>query len=180
MAGENVVLIDHNPKWKQIYDGEVVALREALSASPLRLHHIGSTSVEGMVARPIVDILGVVDRTTQLATLEEPIVELGFRKLERESSKERLLFRKKNPDISAPHMMADFVQLLILPQRARETEELLIFRDYLRSHTAAVHDFNRLKLDLQGKHRGDAAAYEKGKKRFIRSLLAAATYDRAG
>jgi len=59
---ENIVVVDYNPKWRQLFEKEKHLIEFAINKLKIWIEHIGSTAVEGLIAKPIVDIqLGIKD-----------------------------------------------------------------------------------------------------------------------
>jgi len=71
-------VVDYSSSWPDLYDQEAAMLREALGATLIRCHHIGSTSVPGLAAKPIIDILLEVQSVGQLDEMNEAMRDLGY------------------------------------------------------------------------------------------------------
>lgn len=73
------MLLDHDPLWAGRFETEAAALRRALGTVALEIHHIGSTAVHGLVAKPIIDILVVATGLEPLDARRPSLEREGFR-----------------------------------------------------------------------------------------------------
>jgi GrpB-like predicted nucleotidyltransferase (UPF0157 family) len=120
-----ITLAGYDPAWPALFDREAARIRAALGGAVLRLEHVGSTSVPGLSAKPIIDIvLVVVDSSDEPAYV--PIMEAaGYRLAVREPEwHEHRLF--KGPDTN--------VNLHVFSAGCRELDRMVGFRDWLRTH----------------------------------------------
>ncbi len=152
-----IILTEPNPAWKGWYAEEEALLQAALSG--VALHHIGSTSVEGIWAKPIVDILALAGPEADFTALEEAICASGYRCMSREEN--RLSFNKGY----TPEGFAQRVFHLHL-RRVGDQDELY-FRDYLRAHPEAAKAYETLKLSLWKPFEHNRDGYTAAKTDFI-------------
>ena len=122
-----VTLLEYDPEWPNQFDREASRIRSVLGNKVLQLEHVGSTSVPGLCAKPIIDILLVVidsaNETTYAPDLEKAGYTLRIR--EPEWFEHRLL---KGPDTD--------INLHVFSEGASEVNRMLRFRDWLRSNNA--------------------------------------------
>jgi GrpB-like predicted nucleotidyltransferase (UPF0157 family) len=134
-----ISIVDYDPQWPELYQREADRIRFALGERVLRLEHTGSTSVPGLAAKPIVDMLLVVansaDEDAYLPALQGAGYALRIR--EPEWYEHRML---KGPDTD--------VNLHVLSSDCPEIDRILRFRDWLRSHAADRDLYSRTKLTL--------------------------------
>lgn len=120
-----IQLADYDPKWPQLYAREEARIRQALGARALRVEHAGSTSVPGLIAKPIIDIVLVVadagDEASYLPALEAQGYVLRIRE---PGWFEHRMF--KGPDTD--------VNLHVYGEGCTEVDRMLRFRDWLRTH----------------------------------------------
>lgn len=118
-----IVLEDYDPTWPHRFHLEAAKIRAVLGPAALCVEHVGSTSVPGLAAKPIVDILLVVENSANedsyLAALEEAGYVLRVREPDFE---EHRMFRTPEKD----------VHVHIFSPGSREVERLLLLRDHLR------------------------------------------------
>jgi RimJ/RimL family protein N-acetyltransferase len=151
---KKVVVEPYQEEWEEAFSRERDLLKKSL---PIDFFHIGSTSVPGCAAKPIIDIMGVAQDVTLLDTLELE----GYEALGENGMKQRRFFRKK--DASAVH-------LHIFEESDPEVERHLRFTNYLRSHPKAVQEYSLLKEQLAKKYPEDILKYIQGKEKLIREM----------
>ncbi|MCV6585535.1 MAG: GrpB family protein [Marinibacterium sp.] len=156
-----VSLCPHDPAWVLAFDREARAIALALAPWPIRLHHIGSTSVAGCIAKPIIDLLGTVGDLDRFDAVSDAISGLGYEAMGALGIEGRRYFRKFDLDGARSHHLHVFTAGS--PHVARH----LAFRDYLRAHPKVVAAYGRLKTDLIASGAGAWEAYIDGKAGFV-------------
>lgn len=159
-----IVLSGYKKEWKQMYENERKLLLHLAGRDHVeRISHIGSTAVEGLLAKPTIDILLEIDRECDLPKLILAVEKEGY-----------IYVRKpRNPP---PHMM--FMKGYTLQGFAKRVYHLhvryagdwdeLYFRDYLKRHREAAEEYGKLKIGLQKKYEHDRDAYTRAKTDFVR------------
>ncbi len=127
------------------------------------LHHIGSTAIPGIVAKPVIDLLGVVPSVGVLDRREQQLVALGYEAMGEFGIPGRRYFRKKTPDGDPTH------HLHVFATGSPEIDRHLDFRDYLRAFPAEAAAYAALKQDLATRA-GSRDEYSDGKTEFIRAI----------
>jgi len=122
---DTIYLAPYNPAWPAMFSELAGRVRDALSEQALLLEHVGSTSVEGLSAKPIIDMLLIVADSSQETTYVPPLEARGFalRRREPEWFEHRLL---KSTDIKA--------NLHVFSTECPEIDRMLTFRDWLRAN----------------------------------------------
>ncbi|QLB50279.1 GrpB family protein [Streptococcus sanguinis] len=155
-------LREHQAAWEDWYEAERLRL---LSFWPehqiVRLSHIGSTSVETIWAKPIVDILMEIPEETDMAAMRELLLKNGY--LLMSESQWRMSFNKGY----TPSGFAERVFHLHLRYEGDHDE--LYFRDYLQEHPAVAKDYEKLKLSLWKQYEHNRDAYTEAKTNFIKN-----------
>jgi GrpB-like predicted nucleotidyltransferase (UPF0157 family) len=155
----------YDPIWPRLYAWEAARIRSALGERVIRLEHAGSTSVPGLAAKPIIDIvLEVPDATDEAAYL--PAMEAAgyvLRLREPHWFQHRLL---KGPDTD--------INLHLFSAGCPETDQMLLFRDRLRSHTGDRELYERVKRELAVPPWTSVQQYADAKTAVIRAILARA------
>ena len=159
-----IVLAPHNPAWAAAFEREAAAIRDALSDLPMALHHIGSTAIPGIVAKPVIDMLGGVPALDVLDVRADRLVALGSEALGEFGLPGRRYFRKDAPDGTRTHQLHVFVN------GSPEVQRHLDFRDYLRAFSAKAVEYATLKQELAARYGGDMKAYSNGKSDFVREV----------
>lgn len=162
----------YNPEWPAIFNAEAFKIKEALGPNCIAVHHIGSTSVPGLSAKSVIDIIGVVkDPEKTIRFLED----LGFQYKGEYNIPMRFYFNRSEGIETNLH---------IYEEGHPEIELNLFFRDYLRQHPDARNEYSKLKEDLlkekssYEKNNSPFTGYNLGKDAFIRKVLKAANFNR--
>lgn len=156
-----IFLREHDAAWKDWYEAERLRLLSFMPEHQIvRLSHIGSTSVETIWAKPIVDILLEIPIETDMAAMRESLLQNGY--LLMSESKGRMSFNKGY----TPSGFAERVFHLHLRYEGDHDE--LYFRDYLQEHHAVAKDYEKLKLSLWKQYEHNRDAYTEAKTDFIK------------
>lgn len=163
--GGPIEIHDHDPRWADQYRRLELVLRTTLGARAHRIEHVGSTSVEGLAAKPVIDILvehsgaGIDDVAIRAMELS------GYRHLGDFGVPGRAFFRREGNDAGeAPAHVSMFRRGH--PSIARD----LRFRDHLREHPDDARRYATLKRALALQFRHDLDRYNAGKETFITSI----------
>ncbi len=160
-----VVIVDYDPRWAEMFESEKRHILDALRELNVTVEHVGSTSVPGLAAKPIIDIMVIVpDPATGEKTIA-PLTALGYEYRGELGILGRFYFGKGNPRTHHLHMY---------PRGHSEIERHLLFRDYLRTHPEAALEYAELKRVLAEKYRDDREAYNEAKSDFVKSIEAKA------
>jgi GrpB-like predicted nucleotidyltransferase (UPF0157 family) len=150
-------LVDWNPLWPEAFEQEAARLRQALGGSALVIEHYGSTSVPGLRAKPIIDLLiGVADIDEGL-TMIEPMAGLGYDYAGSQGVPDHHIFGLGQPRTHLAHVVV---------HASDQWAACLRFRDRLRADSALRREYEALKLDLaaRAQTRGE---YTAGKTDFV-------------
>lgn len=159
-------LSEPDPAWAHGFEAVKSELVEVLGPAALRVEHIGSTAVPGLLAKPTIDVLLVVESTDVVLRRLDAVSALGFAyRPEARPDPTRHLFLKREVDGRRTH------HLHVVPVDSHEVDDYLAIRDFLRSHPHEVDAYATLKRDLQAIHGGDRAAYVAAKPEFVEELL---------
>ncbi|MFB7190510.1 GrpB family protein [Streptomyces sp. NPDC056230] len=126
-----IVLREHDPRWAVAFEREAVRMKERLGHLDHRIEHVGSTSVPGLPAKPIIDMLLIVPDSGDEASYVPALEALGYELAIREPEwYEHRVLRRYDIDPSA-----DSVNLHVLSAGCPENKRMLRFRDRLRRHS---------------------------------------------
>ncbi|WP_426615926.1 GrpB family protein [Bradyrhizobium sp. McL0616] len=165
---DEVEIVDYDPRWPRLFDEEARKLRAILDPSLIvGLEHFGSTSIPGLSAKPIIDILIAV-RSLAVAG---PVFIDALRKLDYvcwadNPKKDRMFFVRGMPPFGAKRSHHVHVTEL-----SGEMWQRLAFRDYLRVHPAEATAYECLKRQLASEHPADREAYTAGKSAYVESVM---------
>ncbi|HEY4670198.1 MAG TPA: GrpB family protein [Tepidiformaceae bacterium] len=159
----SIEVVDYDPEWPALFEAEAERIRAACGRVVVEIEHIGSTSVPGLAAKPIIDIMpGVEDIAGARARLEAGMRGLGYESLGEYGIPGRLYFRKGVPRSHHVH---------VFEVGKPEWRKHLLFRDYLRAHGEAVEEYAAMKRRLAARHRTAREAYTDAKSPFIQGIL---------
>ena len=167
-----VVVVDPDPAWPVGFQQEHDAIRGALGAIALTVEHVGSTSVPGLPAKPVIDVLLLVpdsaDEPTYLPALEEAGYTLRIR--EPDWLEHRVLYRRVED--GSPHNVNVHV---FSPGRAEaEVARMRMFRDWLRSHPDDRDLYAATKRELATRRWRYVQDYADAKTEVVEAILARA------
>ena len=161
-----IILSDYMPVWEKNYLKEKSVLEHLIGLSNIiRISHIGSTAVPGLISKPTIDVLVEIIDDIDTIKLISNMQKEGYRYLE----------QPKNPP---PHML--FVkgyteegfkgQVFHIHVRYGGDWDELYFRDYLLTHPKTAAEYGRLKMGLKQKYEYDRDAYTNAKTDFIQRI----------
>lgn len=158
-----VTLSSHNPAWKEAFRAEMARLTPIFDDNLIAIHHIGSTAVSGIKAKPTIDMLPIVWDIEQVDNLNEAMAVAGYIHKGEHGVPGRRYFRKGS-DADHTHHVHTFQ--VGSPEIARH----LLFRNYLNAHAKEARAYNELKTELARTYRDDPAAYTNAKTEFIQTV----------
>ncbi len=165
----NVVLVDYDPAWPSLFARESERINSVLGRNALAIEHVGSTSVPGLDAKSIIDILLVVansaDESSYVPALEAAGYVLGIR--EPEWHEHRMF---KGPDTN--------INLHVFSQGDEEIERMLIFRDWLRENSTDRDFYRATKRELAQQSWKYVQNYADAKSKVVESIIARARTSR--
>lgn len=158
-----IILSEHNPKYKEWYEAEKFSILNSIDAeNSIRISHIGSSAVEGLIGKPTVDILLEIDGCCTVTRLIEDLRETGWGLMSQESSPiAKLAFNKGY----TPDGFAEKVYHLHVRYFGDWNE--LYFRDYLISHPDVAAEYGKLKMRLLKDFAHNRDGYTEAKSGFI-------------
>ena len=128
------------------------------------VEHVGSTSVPGLGAKPIIDIMAAVERLDDARALIDPLAAISFEFVPKNDVPGRLFFRRGLRGAGTHH-------LHVVELGSREWRRHLLFRDHLRAHPERAAEYERLKREVAARHGHDRRAYTDAKTPFIESVV---------
>ena len=160
----NVYLVDWTPNWGTKFETEKRRLQSLLGPVCLDIHHIDSTYVEGIKAKPIVDILVIVRSHQELDHLSPMLVENGYEVKGENGITDRRYFQKNEKDERVFHIHAFELGNAGISSHLR-------FRDILRAYPGIAREYENTKLALAEKYGLNKPAYCEAKSPFIQKVL---------
>ncbi len=169
-----IEIVDYEPAWAEAFAGISRVIKAALGILALRIEHVGSTSVPGLGAKPIIDLDVVIESPRSLPPVAEALEALGYRHEGDKGIPGREAFGRE--DGTAPRGGSGRQwpphHLYVCAEDSKELGRHLRFRDYLRSHPDSARQYETLKRELASLHPHDIDSYIEGKSAFIERILA--------
>ncbi|SHH73166.1 GrpB domain, predicted nucleotidyltransferase, UPF0157 family [Clostridium collagenovorans DSM 3089] len=157
-----VEVVEYNPNWHIEFKEEAHKLRDILKDEIVEIHHIGSTSIPNMSAKPVIDILLEVRDINAIDYYNEKIQQIGYIPKGEYGIRNRRFFLKGEND-RTHHIHA-------FETGDTEIKRHLNFRDYMINHPEEAEEYKNLKKDLAYKFKYDIDKYIEGKDAFIKNI----------
>lgn len=159
-------IVDADPEWPNLFEREAERIHAALGARALRIEHVGSTSVPQLPAKPVIDVLLVVEDSANEAGYAPELERAGY------------VLRIREPDWYGHRMFkgpGTDVNLHVFSPGCAEIERMLLFRDWLRNNPADRELYAQTKLELAKKEWTYVQNYADAKSAVIGEILSRAT-----
>ncbi len=167
MAMRNIIVVPYDPRWVAHYEAEAETLRNIFGDDLITIHHIGSTSIPYLAAKPVIDIMPLVDDIERVKLYIPQMESVGYHYRGENAIPGRQYF-VKGPNAHRTH------HVHIYNPSNLEVKQHLDFRDYLRAHPATAQEYGKLKSRLASRFRDDILGYMEGKHQFIQDTIAKA------
>jgi GrpB-like predicted nucleotidyltransferase (UPF0157 family) len=162
-ANSPVRVVDYDPQWPEIFRQLRNQIWPAVCDIAIAVEHVGSTSVPGMAAKPVIDLDIVVKSRADMPALLQRLAELGYRHRGNLGVEDREAFR--TPEDSPPH------HLYACVLNCAALNNHIALRDYLRNHPSEAEFYSALKKRLAEQFTNDRDRYMRGKTEFLLSIL---------
>lgn len=164
-----IVVVDYDPTWPQVFERLRAPVWRVVQDFALAIEHVGSTSVPGLAAKPIIDMDVVIASAALIPLAIERLGTLGYVHRGNLGIEGREAFQQ--PAHLPPH------HLYVCLQDSVSLRNHLALRDYLRAHPAAVQAYGALKKRLAQEHAYNIEAYIEAKSDLILSMLAQTGFE---
>ena len=171
MGERAIIVVPHDPGWPAHYAAERSRLQTLLSHCICAIHHIGSTSIPGLAAKPVIDMIVEVRRLDDIDVNAAQLVELGYAARGEYGIPGRRFFTKG--ESLRTHHLHDYAQ------GDPHIDRHLAFRDFLRAHADVAEAYGRLKMNVAASCNNDIGLYCAGKEEFVNRTERAAIAWRA-
>lgn len=155
MDQTRVEIVPYSATWAQAFDEIGSTLRSALGSAALRIDHIGSTSIEALAAKPIIDIQISVRALEPMTAYQPQLEALGYE------------WRRDNPEISKRYFREppgrQRTHIHVRRLGSWHEQYALLFRDYVRAHPEARDRYEQVKRDLAARFPNDRHRYTEAK-----------------
>jgi GrpB-like predicted nucleotidyltransferase (UPF0157 family) len=164
---ERIEIANYTSQWVSEYKNEEIKIKSVLGSKLIQIEHIGSTSVEMLGAKPIIDIMCGVINLNEVTNFVGSFEEIGYEFVWHKEFPERRFFRKGRWRAGTHHLhFYEFESVY--------WNNNLLFRDYLRKHADTREAYYQLKIELAKIYPHDRVAYTNGKNEFIMNVIKAA------
>ena len=164
LQNKKVKLSSYNPVWVRLYKKEEKILLPLVKMYGLEIQHIGSTSIPGAKAKPIIDIAIGVKNLKDAGKFIKPLEILGYEYKHDAGISGRHFFARIKGEETTHH-------LHIVKINGKLWNNQIIFRDYLKKHKRVVKEYNDLKEMLAHKYENDRKQYTAKKNSFIQGII---------
>ncbi|WP_245830959.1 GrpB family protein [Sediminibacillus massiliensis] len=159
----NINVSAYKQNWVGMFEKEAKLIRKILKEECVDIHHIGSTAVPNLKAKPIIDIMPTVKKLENVDALNDEMRNIGYEALGEFGINNRRYFRKGGENRT--HQVHIFQY-----DNNIEIERHLAVRDYLQDHESARIEYGNLKEHLANKFPKDIEGYSNGKDAFMKKL----------
>lgn len=149
----NVVVLPYDKAWKTDFEAIKQEIEAAIGDLILGVEHVGSTSVEGMSAKPCIDLDVVIRDYTVFDAVVERLAAIGYQHEGDLGIRHREAFRYEGK----PHLRTH--HLYVCPQNSEELHRHITFREFLKSHPEAVRQYSRVKEEAAQRFPHDIDGY---------------------
>lgn len=166
-SSDSVIVVPYSLEWPQRFRVLGGELRRVLGDVAVRVDHIGSTSIPGLAAKPVIDIQVSVESFEPFDAIRRPLEDIGY------------IWRSGNPDLTKRYFREKpgtaRTHIHVRRQGSWSEQFALLFRDYLRAHPDTASEYAAVKRGLTERYRNDRPAYVAAKEPFIWSTMQAAS-----
>ena len=164
MVTKHVVVLPYDRQWKQDFLQIKDELQNALGELALRIEHVGSTSVQGLSAKPIIDIDVAIKDYSAFDDVVSALGSIGYQHEGNLGIEGREAFKYDGKEHLQQH------HLYVCPQDSEELKRHVAFRDYLCAHPEAVREYSRIKEEGAALYPYDIEKYIEYKSPFIEKV----------
>ena len=157
-----IVVVPHENHWSEKFQMEAKRLKSVMPET-VKIHHIGSTSVPGLAAKPIIDMIMEVESIERVDRWNERFIELGYIVKGENGISGRRFFIHGTEEKRLYH-------LHVFEKGNPEIVRHLAFRDYMMAHCEEAEAYATLKKELAEKYTYDGTLYTEGKNEFVRNV----------
>lgn len=154
-----IILSKHESGWIDWYEEEKQKINALLRDKDLRIHHIGSTAINNIWAKPIIDILIEISPGVSMADIKEILVNSGYICMSEEENRKSFNKGYTNKGFAE--------KVFHIHLRYHGDNDELYFRDYMNNHPVIAEEYEKLKISLWKKYEHNRDAYTNAKRAFV-------------
>lgn len=163
MINRKYSLSEYDPDWISEFDSIKELLSRVFGGKALRIEHVGSTSIKGMVAKPIIDVLVIVEKLESFENEKKSMIDTGY-EWRYHTDPDGLVFYKLGPDGEK------LENIHICEESSPWVRQFIAIRDYLRAHPEKAKEYSELKQKNIELYPNDYPAYRDAKAPFLERL----------
>ena len=164
MKTKKVVVLPYDSSWKDAYEKIKQEIESAVSHLIVGVEHVGSTSVEGLSAKPCIDIDVVIKDNSMLSEVIKALADIGYIHEGDLGIKDREAFKYEHK----PHLQQH--HLYVCPEQSAELKRHITFRDFLRQNSEAAKKYGEVKVKAAELYCDDIEKYMQYKSSCIEEL----------
>ena len=168
MNMRRVLVEEYDADWKKKFEDEAILLQMIFGLEIQKIHHIGSTSVNGLSAKPIIDMMAIVRDINKIDTYSDAMIAIGYEPKGENGLPGRRYFQKGGDNRTHHVHMYEMAN--------PEIERHLAFRDFLRAHPVTAKKYGDFKKTLAKQFPYDIDAYINGKEKLAKEIEHQAIY----
>jgi len=157
-----VLVEEYDADWKKKFEDEAILLQKIFGLEIQKIHHIGSTSINGLSAKPIIDMMPIVRDINKIDTYSDAMIAIGYEPKGENGLPGRRYFQKGGDNRTHHVHMYEMAN--------PEIERHLAFRDFLRAHPVIANKYGDLKITLAKQFPYDIDAYINGKEKLAEEI----------
>lgn len=162
MNRRTMEVVPYNPDWIKEFEAEKSKINAIMEKEIIAIHHIGSTSIPGIYAKPVIDLLIAIKDINAIDKYDSQMKALGYLPKGENGIEGRRFYLKGEYDRTH--------HVHVFQVNSSEIERHLIFRDYMIAHPQEAKAYEELKRGLAEKYRYDNEGYCTGKNDFIQDI----------
>lgn len=148
--------------WAEQFEREKIILEKIFGQQVIRIYHIGSTAINNIIAKPVIDILMVVKEIQKVESYNREMTKIGYECLGENGIQNRRFFYKGRNNRSH--------HLHVFQKNHPEIQRHLLFKDFMNTHPKEAEAYSQLKIELAKKFPYDIKSYMAGKNGFIKNI----------
>lgn len=160
---QHIVVTEYNPLWTDMFEKEAMEIKKILGENCVAIHHIGSTSVVGLAAKPVIDIMPIVHSLENVDKVASEFEKTGYEYMGEFGIPGRRYLRKGGDERT--HHIHIFTE-----NNTDDIERHLAVREYLQTHKDICDKYADLKKKLAKRFPYDNDGYCDGKEKFVRQM----------
>ena len=158
-----VTLEEYNSNWSKMFEEEKENLKKIFKDLAIEIEHIGSTSVEGLTAKPIIDVAVGVKNLKDFDKIKECFEEPYS--VKKDSVSDEILIRRRIAEDITTHLIH------VMEVDGKRYQDTIKFRNYIRKHKDVLIEYEKLKKELAEKYADNRKMYTSSKNDFIQNII---------